>query len=126
MNQKQALEEILTKIGDTINIENLLLHRKLQFPIYVETAIMNEDLSELDLSVRSSNCLRRAGFHTIGDLVSGITKSDDLLKIRNCGANSAKEIMQKLFIHQYSVITGDRQIKWLNEIVRLNQQVTNI
>lgn len=51
-------------------------------------------IEELDLSVRSYNCLRRAGIRTIKEL-SKKTK-DDLFKIRNMGKKTAKEIMWKL------------------------------
>ena len=120
MNQKQTLEEIIRRAGTEIELLDLLSERKLKFPVYVESPVMNEDVSELELSVRSSNCLRRAGFHTVGDLINGIEKSDDLLKIRNCGENSVREIMRNLFIYQYSVLTADRQEKWIEEVRRLN------
>lgn len=51
-------------------------------------------LEELDLSVRSYNCLRRAGIQTIKELVS--KTEDELFKIRNMGRKSAKEIIDKL------------------------------
>jgi len=49
---------------------------------------------ELELSIRSENCLLRGGIHTIGDLVQ--KTKDDLLKIRNLGKISLKEIGEKL------------------------------
>ena len=122
MNQKTIPEEILLKLGSNINIEELLNRRKLRFPIYIESPIMNDDISELELSVRSQNCLRRVGYHTVGDLVKNIEKSDDLLKIRNCGENSAREIMKHLFLHQYSVLSVEKQKKWLEELVKLNMR----
>ena len=54
----------------------------------------NADIVELDLSVRSYNCLRRARINTIGELKTK-TRSD-LLKIRNMGRKSAKAIIEKL------------------------------
>ena len=51
-------------------------------------------IEELDLSVRSFNCLKRAGINTVGDLV---TKSeDDMMKVRNLGRKSLEEVMAKL------------------------------
>ena len=51
-------------------------------------------IEELDFSVRSYNCLKRAGVNTVGDLLS---KSEDgLMNIRNLGKKSLKEIKQKL------------------------------
>jgi len=51
-------------------------------------------IEELNLTVRSYNCLRREGIHTAGELV---TRSEqDLLDIRNFGAKSIEEVQQKL------------------------------
>lgn len=49
---------------------------------------------DLELSIRSENCLLRGGIHTIGDLLQ--KSRDDLLKIRNLGKISLKEIGDKL------------------------------
>lgn len=48
----------------------------------------------LDLSVRASNCLKRANIYTLGDLVE--RTEDDLSKIRNLGKKSVDEIIEKL------------------------------
>ncbi|MCH4166546.1 MAG: DNA-directed RNA polymerase subunit alpha [Megasphaera sp.] len=58
-----------------------------------------EDLTQvkidvLDLSVRASNCLKRANIYTLGDLVE--RTEDDLSKIRNLGKKSVDEIIEKL------------------------------
>src|SRR5690554_2853347 len=51
-------------------------------------------IEELDLSVRSYNCLKRAGINTIEDLVR--KTEEDMLKIRNLGKKSLAEIKEKL------------------------------
>jgi DNA-directed RNA polymerase subunit alpha len=51
-------------------------------------------IEALELSARSANCLKRGKIKTIGDLISKST--DDLLKLRNFGTKSLKEINQKL------------------------------
>ena len=56
--------------------------------------ITSKGVRELELSIRSENCLLRGGIHTIGDLVS--RSKDDLLKIRNLGKISLREIEEKL------------------------------
>jgi DNA-directed RNA polymerase subunit alpha len=48
----------------------------------------------LELSVRSSNCLKRAGINTVDELVS--KTEDDLMKVRNLGKKSLQEIKDKL------------------------------
>src|SRR6266545_1576823 len=57
-------------------------------------ANLDTPIEELDLSVRSYNCLKREGITTVGELV---TKSEaDLLDIRNFGAKSIDEVREKL------------------------------
>jgi DNA-directed RNA polymerase subunit alpha len=51
-------------------------------------------IEELDLTVRSYNCLKREGIHTVGELIS--RSEADLLDIRNFGAKSIDEVKMKL------------------------------
>jgi DNA-directed RNA polymerase subunit alpha len=51
-------------------------------------------IEELDLTVRSYNCLKREGIHTVGELVA--RSEADLLDIRNFGAKSIDEVKAKL------------------------------
>ena len=78
------------------------------------------DVEELNLSVRSLHCLKRANNLTIGSLVNGIDGQNDLLKIRNCGKNSAMEIMAKLFVYQYSVLPKSQEKWYMNKILEIN------
>ncbi len=50
-------------------------------------------IEELDLSVRSFNCLKRAGINTVEDLVS--KSEDEMMKVRNLGRKSLEEVLQK-------------------------------
>jgi DNA-directed RNA polymerase subunit alpha len=51
-------------------------------------------IDELDLSVRSFNCLKRAGINTVEDLIN---KSEmDMMKVRNLGRKSLEEVLAKL------------------------------
>ena len=60
----------------------------------LSTAELNKSIDELELSVRSYNCLKRAGINTVEDLC---TKTmDDLMKVRNMGRKSLDEILNKL------------------------------
>lgn len=56
----------------------------------------DENPIEGNFSVRSYNCLKRAGFNTCEDIVSRITTYDDLLKIRNLGKKCATEVVEKV------------------------------
>ena len=51
-------------------------------------------IEEMDLSVRSFNCLMRAGINTVGDLVE--KTDEEMLKFRNLGKKSYEEVIQKL------------------------------
>ncbi|MBQ3596805.1 MAG: DNA-directed RNA polymerase subunit alpha [Clostridia bacterium] len=56
--------------------------------------ILEMTIEELDLSVRSYNCLKRAGIHTVEDLTK--KTEDDMLKVRNLGKKSLDEVIFKL------------------------------
>ena len=51
-------------------------------------------IEELDLSVRSFNCLKRAGINTVEDLIN--KTEDDMMKVRNLGKKSLDEVKAKL------------------------------
>ena len=51
-------------------------------------------IDDLELSARSSNCLKKAGIKSVGELVK--YSETDLMKIKNFGAKSAKEVIEKL------------------------------
>ncbi|MFP4661204.1 MAG: DNA-directed RNA polymerase subunit alpha [Halanaerobiales bacterium] len=56
--------------------------------------VLDTTIEELELSVRSSNCLKRAGINTVGELNS--KTEEDLMKVRNLGKKSLQEIKEKL------------------------------
>ena len=51
-------------------------------------------IEELDLSVRSFNCLKRAGINTVEDLIN--KSEDETMKLRNVGRKSLEEVVAKL------------------------------
>ena len=55
---------------------------------------MNFTIEELDLSVRSYNCLKRAGINTVEELTN--KTSEDMMKVRNLGRKSLEEVLAKL------------------------------
>ncbi|MBI9008934.1 MAG: DNA-directed RNA polymerase subunit alpha [Tenericutes bacterium] len=55
---------------------------------------LEKPIEDLDLSVRSYNCLKRAGIHTLGELIE--KSEEDMMKVRNLGKKSLKEVKQKL------------------------------
>lgn len=56
--------------------------------------VLEMTIEELDLSVRSFNCLKRAGINTVEDLIN--KSEDDMMKVRNLGRKSLEEVMHKL------------------------------
>ena len=56
--------------------------------------VLRMAIEEMDLSVRSYNCLKRANIHTVEDLTK--KTEDDMLKVRNLGRKSLDEVIQKL------------------------------
>ncbi len=56
--------------------------------------VLEMTVEELDLSVRSFNCLKRANINTVEDLIS--RTEDDMMKVRNLGRKSLEEVIHKL------------------------------
>ena len=66
----------------------------------VETAqdqvdkVLEMNIDELELSVRSYNCLKRAGINTVEELTN--KTPEDMMKVRNLGRKSLEEVLAKL------------------------------
>ena len=58
------------------------------------TKLYEKPIEEMELSVRSYNCLKRAGIDTIGDLAK--KTRGEMMKVRNMGAKSMEEVIAKL------------------------------
>jgi DNA-directed RNA polymerase subunit alpha len=56
--------------------------------------VLEMTVEELDLSVRSYNCLKRAGINTVEDLTN--KSEEDMMRVRNLGKKSLEEVIQKL------------------------------
>ena len=56
--------------------------------------VLEMSIDELELSVRSYNCLKRAGINTVEELCN--KTSDDMMKVRNLGRKSLEEVLAKL------------------------------
>ena len=56
--------------------------------------VLEMTIEELDLSVRSFNCLKRANINTVEDLIS--KSEDEMIKVRNLGRKSLEEVVHKL------------------------------
>ncbi len=67
--------------------------------------VLDMTIEELDLSVRSFNCLKRAGINTVEDLI-GKTE-EDMMKVRNLGRKSLEEVIAKLDSFGFSLSSDD-------------------
>lgn len=102
------------------DIQRLFRGRPFKVCFYLTEELLDSDVVEMDLSVRATNALKRAGFFTVGDILRADALADILGKIRNCGEKSKAEIMGKLFFYQYSLISSDRRTAYMNRLLAIN------
>ena len=82
--------EILTDLSSIADATGMMIE-KTEDPA---VKALETSIEDLDFSVRAYNCLKRAGIHTLQDLVN---KSEtDMMKIRNLGKKSLKEVLDKI------------------------------
>ena len=67
--------------------------------------VLEMTIEELDLSVRSFNCLKRANINTVEDLIS--KTEDEMMKVRNLGRKSLEEVINKLAMMGLSLASED-------------------
>ena len=67
--------------------------------------VLEMTIEELDLSVRSFNCLKRANINTVEDLIS--KTEDEMMKVRNLGRKSLEEVINKLAMMGLSLANED-------------------
>ena len=60
----------------------------------IKEKVLEMTIEELDMAVRSFNCLKRAGIDTVEDLTN--RTEEDMIKVRNLGQKSLEEVIQKL------------------------------
>ena len=82
--------KLFIDMSDKAQREEFLVER----PEVKRDKVLEMTIDELDLSVRSFNCLKRASIDTVEDLI-GKTE-DDMIKVRNLGRKSLEEVIQKL------------------------------
>lgn len=82
--------EEITKLNEIIAEQSYTYEREEK----VSNKKLEKKVEELDLSVRSYNCLKRAGIHTVGELTQ--KTEEEMMRVRNLGRKSLKEVVQKL------------------------------
>lgn len=89
----KALEDhirLFVALSDTISGMDILVSRSEDRA----QKVLEMNIEDMDLSVRSYNCLKRAGIHTVADLTR--KSEEDMLKVRNLGRKSLDEVIAKL------------------------------
>jgi DNA-directed RNA polymerase subunit alpha len=81
-------------------------------------SILNTPVEELELSVRSSNCLKNANIKTIGELTR--KTEDDIARTRNFGKKSLQEIKEKL--KEWNLSLGITDLSVLKNAIRMDSQ----
>lgn len=95
--------QLFTDLSETIGSESTVKEK-------IETQrdkVLEMTIEELDLSVRSFNCLKRANINTVEDLI-GKTQ-DEMIKVRNLGRKSLEEVEHKLAMMGLSLASDDNQ-----------------
>jgi len=100
INAKEAVSLAARIMTEHLNLFVNLSQEAMDAEIMVEPddkgkeKVLEMTIEELDLSVRSFNCLKRAGINTVEDLIS--KSEDEMMKVRNLGRKSLEEVISKL------------------------------
>ena len=100
INAKEAVSLAARIMNEHLNLFVTLSQEAMDAEIMVEKDDKGKEkalemtIEELDLSVRSFNCLKRAGINTVEDLVN--KSEDEMMKVRNLGRKSLEEVIAKL------------------------------
>ena len=81
---------VFTNLSDTVSAGSTVVEKNPERP----DSKLSMTIDELDLSVRSFNCLKRANINTVADLIS--KTGEDMMKVRNMGKKSLDEVQKKL------------------------------
>lgn len=116
--------ELLSGIIEDQSFVGWIIDRggKFRFVVYQGMEAMDADIAELNLSVRPYNCLKRAGYQTINEVVSAVERREDLLKVRNMGKKSADEVMLKIFLYNYEHLRPEKRRAYIEKVKGMNQE----
>lgn len=94
---------IFTDLSETVGGTSTVVE-KVETP---KDKLLDMTIEELDLSVRSFNCLKRANINTVEDLIN--KTQDEMIKVRNLGRKSLEEVEHKLAQLGLSLASDDNQ-----------------
>ena len=92
---------LFTNLSDTVGTSTTVVEKTADRP----DAKLAMTIDELDLSVRSFNCLKRANINTVADLIN--KTGEDMMKVRNMGKKSLDEVQKKLEMMGLSLASDD-------------------
>ena len=92
---------VFTNLSDTMGNGSTVVEKVANNP----DTKLSMTIDELDLSVRSFNCLKRANINTVADLIS--KTGEDMMKVRNMGKKSLDEVQKKLEMMGLSLASED-------------------
>ncbi len=92
---------VFTGLSDSVSAGSTVVEKSSNAP---DTKLAMT-IDELDLSVRSFNCLKRANINTVADLIS--KTGEDMMKVRNMGKKSLDEVQKKLEMMGLSLASED-------------------
>lgn len=92
---------LFTDLSDTLDGRPIVVEKSAD----PQSTVLDMTIEELDLSVRSFNCLKRANINTVEDLIS--KTEDDMMKVRNLGRKSLEEVINKLAMMGLSLASDD-------------------
>ena len=95
--------KIFTDLSESDTEESVVVAKE-ELPV---DTMLNMTIEELDLSVRSFNCLKRANINTVADLVN--KTEEEMIKVRNLGRKSLEEVKQKLAMMDLSLASDENQ-----------------
>ncbi len=111
ISSKEAVSLGAKILNDHLSLFGDLSDEAFETEIMVEKSkngkekVLEMTIEELDLSVRSFNCLKRAGINTVEDLIG--KSEDDMMKVRNLGKKSLDEVVAKLASLGYDLRRDD-------------------
>lgn len=94
---------LFTDLSDTIGNSCTVVEKEPERP----GTVVKMTIEELDLSVRSFNCLKRANINTVEDLTN--KTEEEMIKVRNLGRKSLEEVEHKLAMMGLSLASDDNQ-----------------
>ena len=92
---------LFTDLSETVGNSSTVVEK----PEAQRNKVLEMTIEELDLSVRSFNCLKRANINTVQDLIE--KTEDEMMKVRNLGRKSLEEVMNKLSLMGLSLKSED-------------------